>query len=308
MFKIAECAELNHISLTGARALVLIGLLSTKPRSMDDIRRMLLHLKLIDDKHSNDTLRIDLNTIKAMGCEISRPLASKQYKYILTNHPFSFKPTDDEINVLKKVYNHLKTSLDLHTLMEYDELFKKIAFYICDETSKESMLGISVLKYYDLQMIKDLLLDCKQKRTLELIYNRMLGTRDFKKEVIAQELVLKNDKLYLYGFDLQKKGSTVLNLRRIKTILTRKLQKRTIEPHQIKIKFMLNNLNEQVLNENEEIIEVLENGFIVEGYYHNNFLAMQRMLYFGKNCIVLGPDNFREKLIEKLKEMRKIYE
>ena len=48
MFKIAEDTELNHISLTGARALVLIGLLSVKPRSFEEIKtNLIFDLKLI---------------------------------------------------------------------------------------------------------------------------------------------------------------------------------------------------------------------------------------------------------------------
>ena len=35
---------------------------------------------------------------------------------------------------------------------------------------------------------------------------------------------------------------------------------------------------------------------------------MQRVLSFGKNCTVLEPDKFKAKLIEKIKEMRNIYD
>ena len=62
------------------------------------------------------------------------------------------------------------------------------------------------------------------------------------------------------------------------------------------------------IEENEEIISASENEIIVEGHYYNTFFAMQRMLYFGKNCIVLEPDGFKKKLIEKIKEMKNIYE
>ena len=46
---------------------------------------------------------------------------------------------------------------------------------------------------------------------------------------------------------------------------------------------------------------------IVEGEYHNEFVAVQRMLSFGANCTVLEPQAIREKIIEKLKNMRKNY-
>ena len=45
MFKISEKTELNQISLTGIRALIFMGLLITKPCSLEEIRKTLIDLK-----------------------------------------------------------------------------------------------------------------------------------------------------------------------------------------------------------------------------------------------------------------------
>ena len=34
-------------------------------------------------------------------------------------------------------------------------------------------------------------------------------------------------------------------------------------------------------------------GFIIEGSYHNEFLATQRVLSFGSNCTVVEPEDFK---------------
>lgn len=308
MFKIAERTELNQISLTGIRALVLIGLLIVKPRSLEEIRKEFINLQIMEESHSDDILRIDLNTIKIMGCEISRSSAKTDYKYILSKHPFAFKIPEDEMAVLKKVYNLTKTKLDLYTLIEFDELFKKIAFHICDDESKEAILGISVLRYYDLKLIKDLMLDCKHKRTIDLMYHKPSNINDSRKQIIAQEIVYKNDKIYLYGYDLDKEEPIVLNVKRIKSILARKIQKHTIEPKQTKIRFIVKNLKAEELDINEEIVGSSVDGYIVEGVYHNDFIATQRVLSLGARCIVLEPQDFKNSVIEKVKEMRKTYE
>ena len=153
--------DLNQISLTGLRALVLIGLLINKPCSMDEIRGAFINYKIIDEKSSTDILRIDLNTIKHMGCEISRPSAKTDNKYVLTKHPFDLKITKEEILALKKVYKKIKEKANLSNLFAYDELFRKISDYVCEEDIKEQLLGISILKYYDIEEIKELVLDCK---------------------------------------------------------------------------------------------------------------------------------------------------
>ena len=50
-----------------------------------------------------------------------------------------------------------------------------------------------------------------------------------------------------------------------------------------------------------------ENGYIIEGEYHNDFIAIQRILSFGADCTVLEPENFKKKIIEKLKSIRREY-
>ena len=210
--------------------------------------------------------------------------------------------------VLKKVYNSIKSKLDLSTLIEYDDLFKKIALHICDEESKEALLGVSVLKYYDIMMVKNLILDCKYKRIIELMYKKTDSSKVSKKEILAQDIVCKNDKIYLYGYDLEKEKSVIFNLRRIKSIISRRLGKGIVEPDKIKIEFSIKNLKENELEDNEEIISNSLEKSLVHGYYHNEFLAIQRMLSFGSRCTVLEPLEFRNNVFEKIKEMRSVYE
>ncbi len=308
MFKITERTELNQISLTGIRALVLMGLLMIKPRSLDEIREEFINLQIMEETHSDDILRIDLNTIKTMGCDISRSSPKTDHKYVLSKHPFEFKITDDELLALKKVYNSAKSNMNLNTLIEYDALFKKIALHICDEETKEALLGVSILKYYDLSIVKDLICDCKYKNVLGLTYQKTSSTKEYKKHLIAQEITCKNDKVYLYGFDLDKQESIVLNLRRIKSIFERKLQKGSVDTKLTNIKFVVKNLQREELDTNEEVIDNANGDFIVQGAYHNEFLATQRVLSFGARAIVLEPVEFRNSIIEKIKEMRKTYE
>ena len=187
-------------------------------------------------------------------------------------------------------------------------MFKKIAFHICDESTKESLLGISNLKYYDVEMIKDLLVDCKHNRTLSVLYKKPNSNDATEKEIVVQQLVNNNEKIYLYGYDTKKQESIVLNLRRIMSICSRNFKKSNIEPLQTNIKFIIKNINLDMLEDNERVIDSTDNGYIVEGVYHNEFLATQRILSFGSNCTVLEPVEFKNNIVEKIKEMRKIYE
>ena len=87
MHRIVEKTELNQISLTGMRALILVGLLIKAPRSLEEIKETFINYNIMEKSHSNDIIRIDLNTLRAMGCEISRASIKTNYKYVLTKHP-----------------------------------------------------------------------------------------------------------------------------------------------------------------------------------------------------------------------------
>lgn len=307
MLKPIKKEELNNISLTGMRSLVLLSLLIKAPRSLDEIREAFLELQLIDKNCSNDTLRIDINTIKSIGCKLSRPTPNNNHKYELLDHPFSLKITNEDIRYFKKVYSRLKVEADIKILMEFDELINKIAEHISDIEIKENFIGISAFKYFEDAFIKDLLNDCKKEHTLELLYRKPPSKNEYIKEVIAQKLVFNNDQVYLHCFDKSIRESIVLNVKRIVKVISRKMKENSPDFKYVTVKFHLKDFDIDTLTDSEMIIESSENGCIVEGNYYNKFLAIQRMLSFGSKCTVLEPSEIRAEIITKLKEMRKIY-
>ena len=308
MFNPVERTDLNQISLTGLRAIVMLGLLIKAPHSLEDIRQIFVKYNILEPSQPADILRIDLNTLKHIGCKISRATRKTNFKYVLLENPFAIKIDENDIKLLKKVYKRLKAEADIEALISFDELMRKISEHVFNADYKESVLGISVLKRFDVDMIKCLLEDCKYKKTLKLVYKRPTSKQDVEKEIIAQKLVFQNDQIYLYGIDNSIGESTVLSIRRIIKIISRRLQECSITPKLVNVKFLLKRCNPDILTEAENVVEILEDGFIAQGAYYNKFLATQRMLSFGSKCTVLEPESFKELIIEKLKEMRKVYE
>lgn len=307
MFKPADKSELNQVSLTGLRGIVLLGLLIEAPRSLKEIREIFTDLNIFEPEHSDDILRIDINTLKASGCEITKANAKTGFKYRLLKHPSSLNILKDEIHVIKKAYKKIKDSSNIELILKYDELFKKLAEYIDDSEAKETLRGLSVLKTFDTEFIQDLIEDCRQNRTLRLSYRTPQAKDDSQKEVCAHRIVFQNDKIYLYGFDLIRKKSVVLNIKRIGAILARFSGSSKVEIEYTTVKFFLKNFGVTGIEENEVILENRDDGYIIEGRYYNDFLAAQRILSFGANCTVLEPQEFREKIIQKLINMRNVY-
>ena len=306
--KLSEKTELSQISLTGLRALVLLALLIQKPRSLDEIRQEFLALKIIEPEHSNDIIRIDINTLKVMGCEITRANAKTNYKYKLLKHPFSLELTKSEVAVLKRAYNKVKNRSGIELMLKYHGLFNKLAENVFDEDIKGAIYGLSVLKSYDISFIKELVEDCNNKTTLTLIYQNPSAKEASEKTVAAQKVVVHNDSVYLYCFDFKKQAFATLNVKRIKSIVARFLGGKDIEVKTTDVKFLLKKSSIADIEENEHVISETPEGKIILGSYYNDFLAMQRILSFGADCVVLEPESFRENVIAKLKSMRSVYD
>ena len=262
----------------------------------------------MDVTHSDDIIRIDINTLRAIGCEISRADQKTNYKYELIKNPFTLDITQKEANLLKRTYNKIKESFDIETFIKFDNLFRKLAEHSSDISVQQIFYGISSLKRYDINIIRELQNDCKYNKMLNIIYKTPASDKESEKEIVAQQIVCKNNKVYLYGYEPKLQRAVTLHLKRIKKILSRKTSDEKYEISSIKVRFKLKEFDSSGLRDNEEIISGnLSAGFIIEGKYHNEFVAMQRILSFGENCIVISPENFKENIIDSLKKMRAIY-
>ena len=142
-----------------------------------------------------------------------------------------------------------------------------------------------------------------------MIYKSPNSNNKSTKQIALNKLVYKNDKLYLYAYDLDKKEAVTLNIDRIIEILSREdnNEYRTDNLDPITIQFRLKDFGVNGLEECENIVEIDKNGYIILGNYHNEFVAMQRILSFGSNCTVLNPEKFKKQLIETLKSMKEAY-
>lgn len=307
MFKFNEQCNPRQISLTGVRAIVILALLNIKPCSFEEIKDFLVSSNIVSREYSVDTIRIDLNTLKYIGCNISKATKSTNNMYILRSHPFQLNLTEEEIDTLKKIYKTICKNLSLDRLLEYDALFAKLADAVCDLKTKEQLIGISLLKKCNKKLIKDLLIDCDKQTQLKILYNAP-NTKPTEYNITIEKLGFRSDKLYVYCYNHSLKKRTFLNFSRIKDVLSRKLRNDDYKTDDIIVEFELFNYKNYELEEYEKIINTNENYIKVTGSYYTDFIAMQRMLYFASDCKIISPDDIREKLITNLKKMRSQYE
>ncbi len=307
MFKFDEQCNPRQISLTGVRAIVILAMLSIKPCTFEELKDFLIQSNIVNREYSIDTIRIDLNTLKYIGCEISKATKKTNNSYILRSNPFQLSISEDEAQILSKIYKGIYKNLSIDRLLEYDDLFEKITTLISDENIKEYLRGISILKGLDKKLIQELLADARKHTRLTISY--LAGnTKDIEYDITIEKLGFRSDKLYIYCYNHSIGKRTFLNFSRLKKVLVRQLRSDDIDTNDTIVEFNLNNYKDYVLETNEEIVNTNGDMATVRGAYYTDFIALQRVLSFGPDCIVLSPEGIKTTLIEKLQSMREQYD
>jgi len=308
MFKFDETCNPRQISLTGARAIVILALLNTKPCSFDEIKEFLILSNIVTREYSVDTIRIDLNTLKYIGCEISKATKKTNNKYVLLSHPFQLTLSEDEVETLTKIYRNIYKNLSIERLLEYDALFEKLANSVKDENSKNLLRGISILKGLNKDLIKEFTIAAYKKARLTIEYSIGSSTRTTDYDITVEKLDFRSNKLYVYCFNHSINKRTFLKFSRVRKILARSLRSDAVGSEDIIVEFRLKNYINHALEETETIVNIEGDDAIIRGSYYTEFIAVQRMLFLASDCVVLSPSGIKEGLIKKLQSMRALYD
>lgn len=299
----------NLMSFTGYKALLLFSLLTEGPKSYNEICEYFFNHPYLREKISIDTLRVYINSLKRIGCEVKRFRGDdKISRYVITAHPFELKLSDEQIHSVTKIYRSIVKNMDVKELLAMERFFEKIGSYIKNDDFIADIRKISMLRDIDKNLLQDLLDCCEKKEQIVILYNSP-NSGEKLIELIADKTDVSNGKIYLYGtgFEYMQYGSFLVS--RIKEISEIKINK-TI-PENLKefiIRYRLEGSPAKLhLEDNEEIIEKHNTYAIIEMKTSNDFLAKQKLLEYGPMCRVLEPESFKNDFIKLLKDMKAGY-
>lgn len=296
----------NLMSLTGYRTLVILGALMESPKSNEEINEILLNDQYIREKFSNDTLRLYINSLREIGCGITRANKLNNNKYELVSHPFVYEIPKPQLKAISKLYKSIYDKIDIEEVISIENFFEKLANSTASADTKDALKSISMLKGINKRMLNDLLVQCKNKNQIVFLYN---SPRSGEKqiEIIADKISFKSGKLYLWGNNLTHKQYSYFAIERILKICSIKLLKNKDEVQTVKVVYEVYNKDYEPLS-SEKIIERTDEKLIIETDSDNEFNLIQRLLHQANDCKVLQPQDFKDKLLAKLKTMEEIYE
>lgn len=296
------------MSLTGYRTLVIFAALLESPKTNAEINDCLFNNQYIKERFSSDTLRIYINSLRAIGCEIRSANKSISKKYELLSHPFEYNPSKSQLKALYKLSKSGYEKIDVEDVILIDNFFNKLSGLIKNDATRDSFYVNSILKGVDKTLVGELLAHCKKKNQITFLYNSpKSGVKEI--EIVADKFSIKSNKLYLWGNNLTHMQYSYFLVDRITKICRINLKRTQEDCFPTKIIYELYNRHEDYIPDaNEKILEKTKDKFIIEITSKYKFSLMQKFLYLASDCKVIEPKEFQEELLIKLKLMEQSYE
>ena len=296
----------NLMSFTAFKSLLRFSYLLEQPRSYEEIHDHFASHSYLNETISIDTLRVYLNSLERIGCEIKKGKKAEGSKYKIVKHPFTLRIPDEQIKKLITLYKTIIKNIDIEELIYLTNFFKKIANCIEEVGLKTTIENISPLTKLNKEILDDILNACKNQNEITITYNSPAsGIKQI--DVLPQSIKVVNNKVYLYGSSPNYKDTAVFLISKITQKPIFKL-KNTIKENTNSSNVVYKLLDKQIpIENNEKILSEDETGYTVELSASNLFYARQRILYLGSDCIVISPESFKQDIIETLKKMRAEY-
>ncbi len=306
-FSITHKVTYNLMSYTGFKALLIFFMLTEGPKSFKEIREKIALHPYIHEQISIDTMRVYINSLKRIGCEVKRIKGSdKISKYVITSHPFELTITDSQKNSLLKIYKNIVKSMDIKSILYMNNFLEKIGNYIKDQNFIDTIINYSMMKDIDKNLLENLLDYCQNQRQIVIKYCSP-NSKEKNIEIITKGIEILNNKIYLKGFGFEYNQDTIFPVSRIKEIIEVKDVANNISKiKKLKVQYEIKNCKFD-LAENEKIITKDNNKIVIEASTTNKFLLTQRLLEFGPDCKIIKPNSYKAEFVELLNNMKAGY-
>lgn len=301
-------ANKSVICLTAYKAYVLFKYLLQTPLSMDEIIQLYQENSIIDKKFSKDTIRITINTLRELGCDIEKPTPKNGNKYILHSHPFGLKLNQNQLKTLEEIEKDFASSNNWQLAIEVGKLWEKIAILTNDNEVIEKIRSFNPFNNINDKILDELKIYCKNKAKIKVSYFAPKeGNTTF--DLICDYISSENEKLYLWCYNYKYDSVSYLRIDRILNILCVYANSEKFNYPQFDLIYTLKGQTRCTFLKtiNDEIIETTNEFIKVKSNVISEFNFMQKILSYGNDCKIIEPQWLKTKLLTKLNLMKAIY-
>lgn len=297
-----------NISITAYRAIKILMLLIDRPYSSAELTEILKNDEITCRSTSDDTLRVTINSLKAVGCEISRPTPKNEYKYILTNHPFKTQFTEKHFTILNKIRKSFLLKNDWQTVLKLNDLYDKLADFTGQDNIKNLVNHKKPFSNIKPE-VRELLLSGEiSDKEIVMTYSNRKKSQNIE-NIITGKIFCESGRIYIWAWNYKYNTYSYFNAEKILNIHSIKRTKNSPQPSEYKVLYKV--LGQEIktfeCREEERILKADKNSITVEYSVINEFKFFQRLLSMGEDFEIIEPDFARQKLFEKLTEIEKRY-
>ncbi|MCM1339128.1 MAG: hypothetical protein NC191_05615 [Muribaculaceae bacterium] len=299
----------NLMSFSGFKSIFIFTLLADGPKTYAQIQEAFRNNEYLHENISIDSLRIYMNSLKKVGCDIKSKCIGKKRYFLLNSHPFELKVDDNQVTSIIKIYKTIVKSIEICDLISLHNFFDKISKFITNTDLKEQLDGISPLNGIDIKLIEELRYYTLHNAEIVILYKSDTSRTTKEITIIVDKMATQNGKLYIYGINSEYKNYSSFLVSKVTKVISSNFGEKTLELPDIKLVYeYYKDYDEDFeLQKNEEIIEETEDKYIVEFISKSKFEIMQRVFYHGFRCKVLSPTNIKDEVIQTLKNMKEGY-
>lgn len=299
----------NLMSFTGFKSILIFSLLMDGPKSYQDLQNIFLNHEYLREEISNDTLRIYLNSLREIGCDIKRTYKNNIAKYYISEHPFKLNITEAQVKAIVKIYKTISKSIDVNDLMSLQKFFDKMAQTITNEELKTKLKSVSPLNNIKMDLIEELKFHAQNNNEITICYDSLSSKKHKNITILVDKLSVSNGRLYVCGINSEYKNYSSFLVKRIEEIVNVNLENRTLTIPDIVAgyEYKKESKVKPDLFKNEKIISEDNDKYIIEITSKNKFEIIQRIMSHTSKCKVLYPENIKEEIIMNLRKMKEGY-
>jgi hypothetical protein len=117
---------MDSLNLIAYRVIKLLTWLQDGPLTVDALNMRYLRDPLTGKKLSADTICLYINTLRKIGCEITRPSRKNGFSYELIYHPFGLFVSETELNALSQIKGLAEEQFSLKEFLALQQLLKNL--------------------------------------------------------------------------------------------------------------------------------------------------------------------------------------
>jgi len=291
----------SKISITAYRAIKLLEMLLISPCSSTDILNAFLEDPITRNSATKDTLRITINSLKAVGCLIKRPSVKTNYCYVLEQNPFKINFSKKQLQTLEKIRKNILEQRNWKAVLKLNKFYDKIAELLEDGELKD------ILKYRKpFAKVKPEIIEAIENERIlnkEIIINYASTSKRVNKiNIIPDKIFCDAGKLYIWAWYFKRNSYSYFNTEKILSIENIKNTKYEIPKEKYVAIYELSGESTKDFScEPEEKILLKNDEKIVISYnVVSEFKFFQRLLAFGSDFKLTEPENAKAELFKKL--------